>query len=290
MPTADHKLSVFLCHSKEDKPIIRNLYSQMTSEGWIDVWLDEIKLLPGQEWDIEIEKAVEQADVVIVCLSNKSVDKEGYIQKELRFVLNIADEKPEGTIFVVPLRLDDCAVPRRIRAWQYVDYFPQNNQAWAYKRLIESLQLRARKIGIPIEDRKIRDEREQKVKEEREHIAAQKDEAERIEREKVERWQKAKEDRDRIAVQYADAERYAGEKTETEERKNPLDGDLYKIKVNPKLSLALFVILFLVGGLVIFNAMGIRLPNGSPLIELISPLLLIFGGLSVLWSIFFYKR
>jgi hypothetical protein len=152
MPTnADRKLKAFLCHAKEDKPTVRELYKQLNTEGWLDVWLDEIKLLPGQEWDIEIEKAVEQADVVIVCLSTKSVDKEGYVQKELRFVLNIADEKPEGTIFVIPLRLDDCAVPRRIRAWQYVDYFPKSKQAWAYQRLVESLKLRAGKTGVFIE-------------------------------------------------------------------------------------------------------------------------------------------
>jgi hypothetical protein len=30
------------------------------------VWLDEMKLLPGQEWDIEIEKAV---DVGIILLT-----------------------------------------------------------------------------------------------------------------------------------------------------------------------------------------------------------------------------
>ncbi len=147
----NRRLNVFLCHAKEDKPTVRELYRQLTAEGWLDVWLDAEKLLPGQEWDIEIEKAVEHADVVVVCLSTHSVDKEGYVQKELRFVLNIADEKPEGTIFVVPLRLDDCQVPRRIRAWQYVDYFPKNNRKWAYQRLLESLKLRARKLGISME-------------------------------------------------------------------------------------------------------------------------------------------
>jgi formylglycine-generating enzyme required for sulfatase activity len=147
-------LRVFLCHAKEDKPIVREMYRQLTAapqggdKGWLDIWLDEQKLLPGQEWDIEIEKAVEQADVVVVCLSSRSVDKEGYVQKEIRFVLNIADEKPEGTIFVVPLRLDDCVVPRRLRVWQYVDYFPKDRRKWAYQRLLESLKLRANKLGL----------------------------------------------------------------------------------------------------------------------------------------------
>ena len=46
---------------------------------------------------MEIEKAVEAADVVIVCLSNTSVSKEGYIQREFKFALDIALEKPEGS-------------------------------------------------------------------------------------------------------------------------------------------------------------------------------------------------
>jgi formylglycine-generating enzyme required for sulfatase activity len=202
-------LCVFLCHAREDKTVVRELYRQLTAEGWMDVWLDEMKLLPGQEWDIEIEKAVEQANVVIVCLSNKSVDKEGYVQKELRFVLNIADEKPEGTIFVIPLRLDDCVVPRRIRAWQYVDYFPKNNQRWAYQRLVESLKLRAAKLGVSIEKPVPTPIENEQAKDERERIAAQKAEAERVAREKAEREREAKAKRDRIARQKAEEQRIA---------------------------------------------------------------------------------
>src|SRR5512139_3937288 len=99
------KLSVFLCHASQDKPVVRELYQRLLAEGWIDPWLDEEKLLPGQDWNIEIEKAIEAADVVIVCVSSTSIAKEGYVQKELRKVLDIALEKPEGEIFVVPLRL-----------------------------------------------------------------------------------------------------------------------------------------------------------------------------------------
>lgn len=39
-------LRVFLCHASQDKPAVRNLYSQLKSEAWIDPWLDEVKLLP----------------------------------------------------------------------------------------------------------------------------------------------------------------------------------------------------------------------------------------------------
>ncbi len=139
---AFRKLRVFLCHASQDKPAVREVYKRLSSENWIDPWLDEEKLLPGQDWDLEIEKAVEAAEAVIVCLSNQSVTKEGYIQRELKFVLDIALEKPEGTIFVVPLRLDDCALPRRLRALHYVDYFPVNHRKAAYQRLLQSLHVR----------------------------------------------------------------------------------------------------------------------------------------------------
>lgn len=142
----DRKLRVFLCHASQDKPILRELYKRLLAEGWIDPWLNEEKLLPGQDWGMEIEKAVEAADAVVVCLSNNSVTKEGYVQKEVRFVLEISYEKPEETIFVFPLRLDDCIVPRRLRIWQYVDFFPEPRKDWVYQKLFESLQTRFEQV------------------------------------------------------------------------------------------------------------------------------------------------
>jgi len=151
MPTTDRKLRVFLCHSSQDKPIVRELYQRLNAEGWIDPWLDEEKLLPGQDWDMEIEKAVEATDAVIVCLSNNSVSKEGYVQRELRSALEIALEKPEETIFIIPLRLDNCDPPRRLRVWHYADYFPEEVREKVYGLLSESLRSRGfwNRIKLP---------------------------------------------------------------------------------------------------------------------------------------------
>jgi formylglycine-generating enzyme required for sulfatase activity len=141
MPENHPKISVFLCHASPDKPLVRELYQRLCAEDWVDPWLDEEKLLPGQDWDIEIEKAVEDSGAVMVCLSGNSVTKEGYVQKELRFVLNIAYEKPEGSIFIIPVRLDDCDVPRRLGSWHYVDYFPSDAQKnRAFQKILDSLK------------------------------------------------------------------------------------------------------------------------------------------------------
>jgi len=141
-------LRVFLCHATGDKPTVRQLYQRLHREGWIDAWLDEEKLLAGQAWDTEIEKAVETADAVIVCLSKKSVSKEGYIQRELKYVLDIALDKPEDSIFIIPLRLGELEVPRQLRRWQSLDFFPTQRRDTAFQRLLASLRKRADQLGI----------------------------------------------------------------------------------------------------------------------------------------------
>jgi len=62
--------------------------------------------------------------------------------------MDIALEKPEDTIFIVPLRLDACELPRRLRSLQWVDYFPSDRRDWAYKRLLQSLKFRGGQTKI----------------------------------------------------------------------------------------------------------------------------------------------
>jgi hypothetical protein len=218
MPTLDRKLRVFLCHASQDKPVVRELYQRLLAEPWIDPWLDEEKLFPGQDWDMEIEKAVENADVVIAGLSTSSVTKEGYIQRELKYAFTIALEKPEETIFLIPLRFDDCFVPRRLRGYQYQDYF--DNVELAFTRLYASLESRANSIGIDIpkikeelrrqietkkqeeENERLRREAEEKIRLEKQaRILRQIEEQLRKEAAEKEEVQRQLEERERIAAE-----------------------------------------------------------------------------------------
>lgn len=145
MSDTNRPLRVYLAHASTDKPAVRRLYQRLKSDG-INVWLDEENLLPGQDWNYEILKAVQNSDVVIVCLSRNSVNKEGYIQKEVRLVLDVLDEKPEGTIFLIPARLEECEVPRRLRNYQWVDLFLPDS----YTKLRRALQVRSERVGASI--------------------------------------------------------------------------------------------------------------------------------------------
>ncbi|NWJ48659.1 MAG: toll/interleukin-1 receptor domain-containing protein [Chloroflexi bacterium] len=141
--TQNHNLlRVFLCHSSSDKLAVRKLYNRLKAEGF-DPWLDEVNLIAGQIWQDEIEKAVEQSHVVLVCLTPASITKEGYVQREIRVALDAADYKPEGTLFIIPAKLQECEVPRRLSRWHWVNLFEANG----YAKLIEAL--RTREASIP---------------------------------------------------------------------------------------------------------------------------------------------
>ncbi|MFN8383067.1 MAG: SUMF1/EgtB/PvdO family nonheme iron enzyme [Anaerolineales bacterium] len=135
-------LRVFLCHASQDKPAVRKLHRYLKQHG-IQPWLDQEDLLPGENWEVEIPRALNASDVILVCLSKNSVNKEGYVQKEISFALDKALEKPDGTIFIIPAKLEDCDVPKRLNRFQWVDLFrPDSN-----KRLLLGLNKRVASLG-----------------------------------------------------------------------------------------------------------------------------------------------
>ncbi len=121
---SSRKLKVFLCHSSGDKPAVRALYQRLRADD-IEPWLDEENLLPGQEWEQEIPRVVRTADAILVCLSHSSINKEGYIQKEIKDALDVADEKPYGVIFLIPAKLEKCELPDRLKRRQAVNLYEE---------------------------------------------------------------------------------------------------------------------------------------------------------------------
>jgi len=115
---------VFLAYASEDVASAHRLYADL--QGWgFGPWMDVRKLLPGQNWPRAIERAIETSDFFIACFSAHSVNKRGEFQAEVRYALDCARRAPLDEVFVLPVRLDGCGVPERIRReYQYVDLFP----------------------------------------------------------------------------------------------------------------------------------------------------------------------
>jgi len=130
---------VFVAYVKEDAEQAERLCDALEAGGF-SPWLDVRKLLPGQNWPRAIEAAIEASDFFVACYSGHSVRKKGGFQAEIRYALDCAREIPLDEIFIVPVRLNRCPMPRSIqRELQYVDLFPDWSRGM--RRLVTMMRL-----------------------------------------------------------------------------------------------------------------------------------------------------
>jgi len=154
MPEQAHfPLRVFLCHSPKDNPIARELYHRLDAEGWMDVWFIEDRLLPSQNWEPEILKGVENADVVIALLSKNSHTEEKTHYPSWHFVFDVIQISDNKQITVIPLLLDDVKLPTVLNMWQSIRYFPKNQRRSIYQKILEILKALGQQLGLSLDRR-----------------------------------------------------------------------------------------------------------------------------------------
>ena len=122
-----NKDQIFISYAREDSNDARRLYRELCDRNY-SVWFDEEDLLPGSEWEPSIRKAINESRWFLALLSPASIDKRGFVQKEIREALEIAKEFPEGNIFFIPVRIKKCEPSyHKIYAYNWVDMFPHWN-------------------------------------------------------------------------------------------------------------------------------------------------------------------
>jgi hypothetical protein len=125
--------SVFLSYAREDERQAEQLYMDLR-RAEVDVWMDKKCLLPGQNWEHEIRKAIRRAKYFLALVSKSSVGKRGFVQREMRIALDVLDEVPIDQVYLIPVRVDDSEPPDfRVKAINRVDLFP------SYRKGLERL-------------------------------------------------------------------------------------------------------------------------------------------------------
>lgn len=134
-PDTNPDLCIFMCHANEDKAEVREIKRQLEMEG-LNPWLDEDDILPGEEWGFAIQKALSISKVTLVFLSSNSINKRGYVQKEIKIALELLDYVPEDQIYLIPVLLEDCPIPTRLKKIQAVKLYESNG----FSKLLKSLR------------------------------------------------------------------------------------------------------------------------------------------------------
>lgn len=104
--------SVFLCYSRNDLKIAEQIVESLEDSN-IGVWFDLKDIPAGGDWDKEVNKALFNCKILVVIISNSSIDSEEVLN-EISVAL---DDKKE----IVPIKIDNSRLPLRISRKQYIN-------------------------------------------------------------------------------------------------------------------------------------------------------------------------
>lgn len=116
---------IFISYARTDKDIARKIFERLKENEELEPWFDEESLLPGAKWRPEIRKAIRDSDYFLALVSSKSNEGRGVRHSELDQALDILKEFPINERYLIPVRLNDCKMPRdELEEISWVDAFP----------------------------------------------------------------------------------------------------------------------------------------------------------------------
>ncbi len=122
--------TIFFSYSRDDSEFVLNLAKNLRQSG-ANIWLDQLDIKPGTRWDKSIETALKNSTTLLVVLSKKSVESTN-VMDEVSFAL-------EENKTVVPVLLEECDIPFRLRRLQFADFSKDQNKG--LQTLAEALHL-----------------------------------------------------------------------------------------------------------------------------------------------------
>jgi hypothetical protein len=105
--------TIFFSYSRVDSSFVLRLAKDLRDAG-INIWLDQMDIKAGSHWDSSIEKALHSSKTLIIVLSKTSVASEN-VMDEVSYALE------EGKR-VIPILLNECDTPFRLRRLQRIDF------------------------------------------------------------------------------------------------------------------------------------------------------------------------
>jgi hypothetical protein len=137
---------VFLSYAKPDQDRVLEFADALSANG-LNVWIDCKELKAGHNWDFEIKRALTHASLIVVFLSENSVDRRGYVQREIKIALDKYEEKLVSDIYIIPVLLDDNAiVPEALKGIQWV----RASDANCMQELEASIRHQLQKLGLSV--------------------------------------------------------------------------------------------------------------------------------------------
>lgn len=138
---------IFINYARTDSAFVDSLYDLLKKQGF-QPWMDRRDILAGEDWKLAINSAIENASVFLAVISENSVEKEGYLQVEIKNALNKKLGQIPGKIFIVPVRIQSCDYPWFVKSenLEVLDWENGKNK----KKLLEAICFSYQQQGISV--------------------------------------------------------------------------------------------------------------------------------------------
>ncbi|MDQ2693587.1 MAG: TIR domain-containing protein, partial [Chloroflexota bacterium] len=107
----------FISYSRVNKSFALKLARELKEAGF-PVWLDQLDIPAGARWDDEIEKALRECGIFLTILTPDSISSEN-AKDEIGYAIDHGKR-------ILPVLLEECEIPLRLRRFQYVDFTSMN--------------------------------------------------------------------------------------------------------------------------------------------------------------------
>jgi TIR domain len=104
--------TIFVSYSSKDRPFALGLVKELKNLG-VNVWIDQLGIGLGENWDNAIEEALERSETFMLILSPTSVESPN-VQDEVSIAINTQKK-------MVPILIKECKLPMRWQRRQYAD-------------------------------------------------------------------------------------------------------------------------------------------------------------------------
>ena len=115
-------MKVFLSYPHEHEGSARQIKEFVRSVG-VDCWFDKDSLIAGQDWERERGIAQSGADLIVLLCASQTTDRNGVYQRELNQALKELSDKRLGSIYIIPVRVEEMLLPPELSKLQFVNFY-----------------------------------------------------------------------------------------------------------------------------------------------------------------------
>lgn len=155
-------VAVMISYPSEKVEIAREVFKYLRGLG-LTPWFDKVNLVGGDDWGREIAEALSAAELFVVISSADTIKKVGMVQRELNKIIELTQNQPIGSNFIINLRTESIGLPAELSRYQWIDTFDNDWRSNLLRALLKRFTQLGRDLTSEMREAVAKLERESEI-------------------------------------------------------------------------------------------------------------------------------